>query len=247
MSDLTPFGFNISREQTGMICLNDIWKAADSPKNKSVTDWMRLDSSKNFIETAIRFLDMGKSHIIKVQRGKGKVQGTFAHQQIALEYAQYLDPKLAIYVNELFLNPEVATNHAVAIWEKKGKSKSWIGERMAGILNRKQFTDALMMHGVRGSGFKDCTNGIYTPLWGGGADVVRLKKGLKEKSNTRESMSEIELAAVRLSELLAKESIEKLNAHGNDQCRNICEKSSKCIASGIIAMRNNNQKNLPSF
>lgn len=244
MSNITPFGYNIE-VRDGMPSLTDLWKEAGSPSNKSPYDWKITDSGKTFIATAAKILNTVLNRIIKTSKGKGG--GTFAHPQIAVEYAQYLDPKLAVYVNELFLNPEAATNHAVAIWERKGKSKSWISERMTGVIARKEFTDTLKVHGVAGIGYKNCTDGIYTSLWGGGADKVRLKKGLPEKANTRESMSELELAAVRLSELLAKESIENLNARGNEQCKNICEKSSKCIASGIIAMRNNNQKNLPSL
>lgn len=245
MSNITPFGLNLERDDSGMFSLTDLWKFAGSDVNKSPAEWQRISTTEAFIKAVSKVLNMGIAHVIKSKRGKGG--GTYAHEQIALEYAQYLDPNLAICVNELFLNPEAATNHAIKVWEKKGKSKSWIGERMSGVLNRKQFTDTLMIHGVRGSGFKDCTNAIYTPLWGGGAELVRLKKGLKEKANTRESMTEIELASVRLAELLAKETIEKCDAKGNAVCEKICQNSGKAIATSIIAMRNNNQKNLPSL
>ena len=115
---------------------------------------------------------------------------------------------------------------------------------MIGIANRNQFTNTLKNHGVLGSGYKDCTNAIYTPLWGGGAKEVRNKKGLPVKANTRESMSEIELASVRLAELLAAETIEKKQAIGNIQCKSICQNAGYSIAQSIISHRKCNNKTI---
>lgn len=239
MSNITPFGYNIE-VKSGMLSLTDLWKEAGSDPSNNPSEWQRLPTSTSFITAVCKVLNMGKSHIIKSSRGKGG--GTFAHPQIAAEYAQYLDPKLAVYVNELFLNPEAATQHAVNVWQKKGKSSPWITERMIGIASRKDFTKTLQNHGVKGSGYSDCTNAIYRPLWGGDAKVVRAKKGISEKANTRESMTEVELAAVRLAELISKETIEKTCAMGNTQCKNICERSGKSVATSLILLRQ--QKNL---
>lgn len=186
MSNITPFGYNIERDSSGNISLTDLWKAGGSIDSKAIKRWLELESTKDFIDKAARFLKVAKNDLIKTKRGKGG--GTIGHEQIALEYAQYLDPRLAVYVNNLFLNPEAATNHAVAIWEKKGKSTAWISERMSGIASRKDFTKTLQDHGVKGSGYSDCTNAIYKPLWGGGADIVRTKKGLSNKSDRKCAM-----------------------------------------------------------
>jgi hypothetical protein len=239
-NQITPFGRNIDVDADGRLSMTDLWKEAGSPEDKRPNDWQNIDQSKAFIKAACKILNTAMNGIIKSRRGKGG--GTYAHAQVAAEYAQYLNPELALYVNEIFLNPEAATAHAVRVWEKKGKSKGWIQERMHGIANRKEFTDTLKNHGVLGSGYKDCTNAIYKPLWGGeGAATIREKKGLPVKSNTRESMTEIELASVRLAELLAAETIEQKTAIGNRQCKSICESAGTEIAKSIISHRKTNQ------
>lgn len=243
-NSITPFGRNIDVDSEGRLSMTDLYKEAGCPSNKAPYDWQRTDEAKAFILVASKFLNTVSDRIIKKKVGKGG--GTYGHPQIAAEYAQYLDPKLAIYVNELFLNPEAATAHAVQVWEKKGKPKSWISERLLGISNRKEFTNTLKNHGVLGSGYKECTNAIYKPLWGGGADIVRNKKGLPEKANTRESMTEIELASVRLAELLAADTIDKSQSIGNKACKSICESASTSVAKGLISHRKQTQQNFLS-
>ena len=174
---------------------------------------------------------------------KGKGGGTFAHKQIALAYAKYLSPQLHIAVNQIFFerleeekNPQLTVDRAKATWKKQGKSDKWISMRMSSLEERKSFTHSLKEHGVTGSGYKDSTNAIYKPLWGGGADLIRTKKNIPEGSNCRDFMSEIELAGVRLAELLSEENMEKEKAFGNDQVIQICERSSRNIAMAIRGM-----------
>lgn len=245
----TPFGYNISQDQSGRISLTDLWKAANSPKNKSVADWTRLETVKKFIETACRFLNMGKSHVIKKEQGKGG--GTFAHEQIALEYAQYLDPNLAIAVNQIFFerieeekDPSKAIQRGIETYKRKGKSDKWINERLLSVAARNHFTGTLKDHGVKGTGYKDCTNAIYKPLWGGNASIVRSKLGVSGTVNTREHMTETQLAAVRLSELMASDIIEENRIEGNIECVTVCETASKNIASAIINSKRGCQKYL---
>ena len=83
-----------------MISLTDLWKAAGNPKNKEPKYWLRNDQTVGFISALSRFLKVSENHLIRVKRGKSG--GTYAHAQVALEYCQYLDPKLAVAVNEVF-------------------------------------------------------------------------------------------------------------------------------------------------
>lgn len=245
---IAPFGFEISKDNDGYISLTDLWKAAGSPQNKRPVDWTVTDEAKAFIKVLDRILNAGENGNKKLDKSKsglkpllkskrGKYGGTYAHEQIALEYAQYLDSALAVYVNNLFLNPDAAVNHHVNFWKSKGKSDAWIDERLLGISQRKQFTGVLKTHGVVGDGYRDCTNSIYKNLWGGGADVVRLKKQLPNASNTREHMSAVELSAVRFAETIAQDTIEKQNANGNAECVKICEKASYVVARSIREMK----------
>jgi len=244
--ELAPFGFNIKKNSNGLISLTDIWRAANSPETKTPNKWQKTDVADAFIRATLKFYKGTRDSFIKTTKGKGG--GSFAHVQIALEYAQYLDPKLALIVNNIFIeraeeekNPQLAIDRAKNTWRKQGKSEKWIGMRLMSMEERKSFTSTLKLHGVTGVGYKDCTNAIYKNLWGGGADIVRLKKSIPEGSNCRDFMNEIELASVRLAELLAEENIETHNAFGNDQVKTLCLKASKSVATAIT---NNKQKNL---
>lgn len=250
MKDITtasPFGYQIARDEIGRISLTDIYKAAGSPSKKDPSTWQQRDSAIELITTVCQILNTPKEGVLKSKRGKHG-GGTFGHKQIALAYAKYLDPKLHVAVNQIFFerleeekNPDLILNRAVETYKKKGKTEDWIGERLKGKAARLNFTKTLSVHGVSGIGFGNCTNAIYKPLWGGDAKLVRNKKGLPEKSNTRESMSKVELAAVGLAELLAANNIEKLNIYGNAKCEAECFKTGNFVAQAVI----NSQKNLP--
>ena len=245
LATIPPFAFDphsIATDKDDRVSLTDLWKAAGSNDDKRPNDWLALDQTKAFIEGVCSVLNTVQNGIISTKRGKSG--GSFAHKQIALAYAKYLDPKLHVAVNEVFFqrieeekNPGLAIDRAVKTWEKKGKSQKWVQERMAGIATRNHFTKTLAAHKVTEKGFKDCTNAIYEPLWGGDASLVRQKKGLPEKANTRESMSEVELAGVRLAELLASENIERRKIEGNDNCATECKRTASHVAKSIIHSR----------
>ncbi len=136
-------------------------------------------------------------------------------------------------------NPELAVERgnarATKAWHKQGKKESWIDARIKGVSTRKAFTSKLATHGVHGqAGFRNCTNAIYTPLYGGTTEVVRMKKDLSPKDSIRDNMSEVELAATQLSELLALQTIEDQNLKGNGQCELACSHAAKSVATAIL-------------
>lgn len=211
------------RTEGEMSSLTDLWKAAGAPKNKDPREWLRFESTMQLTDTVMGILNVGENHIIKTKKGKGG--GTWAHKQIALAYAKYLDPKLHLMVNQVFFerieeekNPDLIVDRAIKTYEKKGKTAEWISQRLEGKGKRNEFTSTLAKHGVVRAGFSNCTNNIYAPLWGGGSNVVRMKKGLSKKDNIRDNMSDIELDAVKFAESLAKNRIEKYQLSGNAQC-----------------------------
>jgi len=238
MEELTPFGFNISTDSKGRFSLTDLWKEAGSDKQKTPAKWQESKPVQDFIKTAARFLNVGISDVIDSKRGKSG--GSYGHKQILLEYAQYLSPELAVVVNEVYFqrleeekNPQLAIDRAVKTWERKGKTAEWISTRLNGKAARLVFTHTLSSHGVKGVGFSDCTNAIYKPLWGGSAALVRVKKNLPEKSNTRENMTTTELLAVSLAEALASDNIKKHDIFGNTNCRNECFRTGSIIADAV--------------
>lgn len=226
-----------------LINLTDLWRAVDSPPYKTTTFWLRQDITKEFISAFLKKFKYDPESYLKIKKGRIG-GGTWAHKQIALEYAKYLDPKLAVVVNQIFFerieeekNPDKIAERYIKTYQKQGKSENWINERFKGISVRNNFTKTLAAHKVEHEGFRNCTNAIYSPLFGGSTKVVRVKKGLDKKQNIRDNLSAVELASVGLAELLALENIEKNNVTGSGKCEIVCLNSSRAVASAIIQAR----------
>ena len=225
-----------------MVSLTDLWKEAESPSNKRPVDWLSYDQTKGFIAAVVQILKVAENHLIKIKRGKAG--GTWAHKQIALEYAQYLDPKLGILVNELFFqrveeekNPDLIVDRAISTYKRKGYDEKWISQRLKGKGTRNEFTSCLAAHGVEREGFKNCTNAIYSHLYGGSTDVIRAKKNLPDKASIRDNMTLAELSAIDFAEMLANNTIEANNFRGNGQCEIASDYASKITAKAIIDSR----------
>jgi hypothetical protein len=222
-----------------MMNLTDLWKAAGSPKSKDLRFWLRQDGTVELINSVCRKLNVIQNHVLIVKRGRSG--GTWGHKLIALSYAGYLDKKIEVAVNQVFFerveeekDPEKAVIRVVKTYERKGKSADWIDTRIQGISSRNTYTHTLSIHGVKQEGFKNCTNAIYTPLFGGTTSVIRHKKGLDTSANIRDNLSIIELRSIEFAELLAKENIEKNRLTGNAQCEIASRHASKSVASAII-------------
>lgn len=219
--------------------LNDLWVIVGSPANKDPRQWQRLPQSIDFFNSACKFLNVGFSHIIKTKRGKGG--GTYGVRQIALEYAKYLDADLAVIVNEVFFerieeerNPDLIANRYFKTYRKQGKTDEWIAARLKGIGVRHLYTDTLKSHGVFGIGYRNCTNAIYRPLFGGDASLIKEKKNIPSTAaNTRDYMSRTELISVELAESLATDHIEQSNVRGNQNCMIVSENASRCVAGAV--------------
>ena len=228
-----------------MLSLTDLWKSAGSIENKDPRQWARLPETNKFIESACKFLNVGKSHIIKSSRGKGG--GTFGVRQILLEYAQYLDSDLAVLVNENFFqrieeekNPDLIVDRAITTYKKRGYSDDWISKRLRGKGKRNEFTAVLQAHGVERDGFKNCTNAIYEPMFGGSTAVIREKKNLPVGVSIRDNLSDFELDAIYFAESLSKQTIQSGNIYGNGNCEIACRRASQSVANAIIGLRRNN-------
>lgn len=227
-----------------MVSLTDLWKEAGSVREKAPNFWLNQDATKDFVEMATSMLNATQNCIIKSKRGKGG--GTYAHKNIALAYAKYLDARLHIMVNEVFFqrieeekNPDLIGDRYIEAYRKRGKSNKWIKARLDGKIKRKEFTSCLAKHGVESpQGFRKCTNAIYEPLYGdGGTVTIREKKNLPDTAKIRDNMSELELSAVDFAETLARHNIEAKNINGENRCRMECQNSSRIVAKAIIDSR----------
>lgn len=219
--------------------LNDLWVIAGSPEDKRPYDWKDLKQTKEFMSSICNVLNTDKNGIIKTKRGKRG--GTYGIRQVALEYAQYLDTDLAVLVNEVFFqrieeekNPDLIVDRAINTYKRKNKNERWIAQRIQGKISRSAFTSTLASHGVEREGFRNCTNAIYSHLYGGGTNVIREKKNLPKTANIRDHMSIAELMAVGLAEALASEDIEKNDLRGNGKCELASGKASKIVANAVM-------------
>lgn len=101
-------------------------------------------------------------------------------------------------------NPELAMDRMKEIYEKKGYSKSWINMRERGIATRHSLTDEWKERGVQnGIDYAILTNEIYKSGFGVTAKEYKNIKGLDDRQNLRDSMTNIELALTNLGEATA--------------------------------------------
>lgn len=246
MSDIVKFDSTVLKtvsKDGEMLSLNDLFKFTGSPKNMDPSQWQRLPETVRYLESECKTLNVGKSHILKSKRGKGG--GTYAIRRVFVEYARYLDKDLAVQINELFLqevaaqqNPDLYLDKFRLAYQKKGKDNAWIDERMKGVGVRKELTKTLGSHGVKGDGYRECTNASYTGLFGRNAPAIRKTLGITKKDSIRDNLSRRQLLALSLAEDLAKDDIEQNALWGTEQCAQTCHDASKTIYGAVMAYAN---------
>ena len=88
-------GFAISQESNGYVSLTDMAKAA----GKQVNDYLRLDSTNEYIQALGYEVGNPVSSLIQIVQGKGKKQGTWAHPDIAIDFAKWCNVHFRIWAN----------------------------------------------------------------------------------------------------------------------------------------------------
>ncbi len=112
-------GQNISfdfRNKNRMINATEMAKAF----GKSVYEFLRLDSTKRFIELLAQKSDTEKSRITFTLKGNfkdGRKQGTWMHEKLALKFAAWLSPEFELWVfdkvQELLLKGYISIQPAI--------------------------------------------------------------------------------------------------------------------------------------
>lgn len=111
-------GVSITTDNQGRFNLNALHKASGGEKGKQPSNWLRLDSTQELIQELSRSSDLRNGqelteelrrnpalgeNLINVTRG-GAMQGTFAHELLAISYAGWISPKFQLMVNQVFLD-----------------------------------------------------------------------------------------------------------------------------------------------
>ena len=69
------------------------------PFGKLVGDWLRLKATIEFTNALSIDMQIPISALIQVVKGGNRRQGTWMHEDVALEFARWLSPKFAIWCN----------------------------------------------------------------------------------------------------------------------------------------------------
>jgi KilA-N domain len=180
-------GRTIRVDENNLLCLNDIWQAAGFSKNQKPSDWSRLPMVTQ-LHVAVLERTTGKSRswtktefrsVLYAKMGKGG--GTYADIRLALAYAEYLNPKLALEVKEVFLRYKAAdpTLADDVLQRASTEANEWAGRRALSRVVRNGYTATLSAHGVRQRlDFAICTNALYEGLFRRNAKQLKADKGI---------------------------------------------------------------------
>ncbi|MNX81198.1 DNA-damage-inducible protein D [compost metagenome] len=235
-------GAVIRRDSEGRICLNDVWRAAGQPANNEPSDWRSLPSTKGILnalrQSPEKFGGMPDTRWIKGKGGKGG--GTFADPRLALGYAEYLSPELALEVKEVFLRYTAAdATLADDVLERASpEANEWAAIRALGRSQRRRYTDCLQEHGAGGRDYAICTDSAYRGFFGKTAKDLKAEKGLGKSASLRDAMSADELTYVTAAEALARERINEEGSDGGEECRIATLRSAQHIRRAIELDRN---------
>lgn len=240
-------------DDLGRINLTNLWKACNDTSKRSPGAWkIQKESAAFILHIASKELGVNYTNLCSLKNGaqriffakQGKMGATLAHPVIALAYAKYLSHDLHELVNRTFFerieeerNPEKIADRYVRTLKRQGMSDAQIAARLETKASRVRFTGVLAAHNVKGDGYRLCTNATYTPLWGGGAEMVRQKVGAKPGENPRNHMSILQLRSVEMAELLAAEVIEANDIRGNAQCAAECTRAAVGVREMLMKHR----------
>lgn len=240
MKDLKIRGRTIRSDEHGLVCLTDIWKASQRGDNYKPGQWQGHDATKKLMLALLEKIgavnpNSRKISVKSIYYAKGAA-GTYADPRLALAYAEYLSPKLALEVKEVFLRYRAAdASLADDILERATpEANEWAGVRALTRTTRNKHTAILQDHGVeRPLDFAKITNETYIALFDGPAKQLRASRGMKKSDNLRDKMSLPELTYVMAAESLANERIEETDPQGPTRCQIAVRTSATFIREAI--------------
>jgi hypothetical protein len=207
-----------------LMSLNTIYAAAGSPAGKEPWRWLDTEGSKQFIDSVCEILNLAKTVVLKVKRGR-RGGGTWAHWKIAVRYAAYLAPALDSAILDVFqervqeeINPGKAVDRGIEGYKKQGKSNDWIEQRVKSKTAWVSLTDELKDRDTTNRVYSQCADSINVPIMGGTAKMVKKQQGLKPSANLRDYQDEVTLALLNVAQVLSKDKIVKEDRRGDKSC-----------------------------
>jgi len=141
-------------------------------------------------------------------------------------------------------DPEKALNRSREYWQKQGRSKKWIQQRMMGQETRNKLTDYWSDHEVKhGEEFAILTNIIHQEWSDLSVKDHKNLKGLKTQ-NLRDHMSEEELIFTALAELSTRRIAETDKTEGLEENKIPAKKGGKIAKDARIALEERTGKGI---
>ena len=70
------------------------------PFGKVAKDWLRTNAAKDFINSLSTVRQICPTDLVVTKQGGNDIQGTWMHEDVALEFARWLSPAFAIWCND---------------------------------------------------------------------------------------------------------------------------------------------------
>ena len=232
-ASIVVFDTTVHVDSDGRFSLNDIHRAAMAKgyATKSQRPGAFLQSKD--VARYVSELNENAT-IVAVKKIAGKTGGSYATRTLALRYAAWIDKSLETEVYrtiERVIDADESLTADLIDRQTDPAAQKRLAVRAQGKVVRHALTDTLADHGVTGYGFARCTDAVYLPILGAPAKQLRHERHLPAKTNVREHMSMKELAAVMLSEEIAREEIETKDVQGNQPCESECRAAASRVKS----------------
>lgn len=91
-------GSNITFSQGENVMVNATEMA--KPFGKQVTKWTNTQQTRDFLQELAEVRNCTSADLVRVVKGGNRQQGTWMHEDVALEFARWLSPKFAIWCND---------------------------------------------------------------------------------------------------------------------------------------------------
>jgi hypothetical protein len=229
-------GAVIREDGFGYISLNDLHQIACVSDSKAPSRWRALPTIKE-LEAALQQNSRFSSIIAETpsksaaysKRGKGG--GTYCHHILALAYAEYLSPNLAIQVKDVFVKFRTGDVEFIdEVLQKANDARKWQGTRDASKSARERFTGVLASRGCEGADIGYVTNAIYVVLLGGKASDVKEAMKLPANASIRDNLDLKSLVQTMATEVMASERIDDdPDCRGRHDCYDATARSASFI------------------
>lgn len=240
-------GVKIVADANDHASLTSIWKAGGSDNAKTPARFLRNAHAAEFIESLAGNLKVQICTLTRTVRG-GKASGVWAHWQIGMAYAKWIDPNFHQVVNAGFLrwlqeerNPSLKLERGVKKLLDQGYTEEWVEARFRGVVARKQLTSTMQDHNCHPTGkinpYAEATRSVTLAAIGKTPSEFRSEKGLVKKSQpTRDHMTSRELMRIAFAESEAKAMIQERAADGNTECLEAVRTACRGVKAAIRAM-----------